>query len=203
MNDRSPDAREAPATLFLARHGRTALNAAGLLRGRLDPPLDEVGLDEARRLAENLARVRVLSVVTSPLRRAVQTADAVARRIGVEPSVDVRLVDRDYGGCAGKTKQEVEALWGAVDRAPGVEPLHKVRARALEALLDIAARAAGSSAVVVSHDVVIRTALVSFDPGLGDPERLPQDTGCFNVVERRHGIWSVISVNERPPGDDL
>lgn len=51
-----------------------------------------------------------------------------------------------------------------------------------------------------SHDVVIRLALVTIDPDLGDPELLPQETGCFNTLEETGGRWRVVSINETPPG---
>lgn len=116
--------------VLLVRHGRTALNAANLLRGRLDPELDDVGLAEVTALAEALAERRPVRVVCSPLRRAVQTATAIGHRAGVRPEVDSWLTDRDYGDWAGRTKQDVIDQWGSLDAAPGVESVAHVRYRA-------------------------------------------------------------------------
>jgi hypothetical protein len=66
------------AVVYLVRHGRTALNAGGLLRGRSDPALDEVGCGEAAALGGLLRDVELAGVVTSPLLRARQTAEAIA-----------------------------------------------------------------------------------------------------------------------------
>jgi broad specificity phosphatase PhoE len=52
--------------------------------------------------------------------------------------------------------------------------------------------------VVVSHDAVNRQVLAAFDAGLGDPGAIPQDNGCFSMLEWRDGSWTVLSVNERP-----
>jgi broad specificity phosphatase PhoE len=52
--------------------------------------------------------------------------------------------------------------------------------------------------VVVSHDAVNRQLLVAFDAGLGDPDTLPQDNGCFNTLKLRGDSWTVLSVNELP-----
>ncbi len=68
----------ADGTVYLVRHGQTALNAASVLRGRLDPPLDAVGLREARALGETFAGVRLAAVVTSPLARARATGEPIA-----------------------------------------------------------------------------------------------------------------------------
>src|SRR6266511_4128686 len=64
--------------VYLVRHGRTPLNAAGLLRGRLDPPLDDTGAQEAAALGRVFQGVTAASVFSSPLVRARQTAAAIA-----------------------------------------------------------------------------------------------------------------------------
>jgi broad specificity phosphatase PhoE len=192
------DAGTAQVRIFLARHGRTALNARGVLRGRLDPPLDPVGRREALRLGALLASLGADDVVSSPLRRAVETAKAVASMVGVEVSVDASLADRDYGCWAGRTAEEIERRWGSVDEAPGVEPLGEVRARALEALEE-ARRRCRSRAVLVSHDVVNRTILAAVDPGIGGVGAIPQRTGCFNVLDWSGGQWTVVAVDQVPP----
>jgi broad specificity phosphatase PhoE len=138
--------------------------------------------------------------VASPLRRAVDTAAAVARPAGLSVETDVRLIDRDYSRWAGMRKDAVEAQWGSLDDAPDVEPADEVRARAWEALNDLARRAAGGIALAVSHDVVIRLALVTIDPELEDPGLLSQETGCLNTLEQTGGHWTVVSINETPAG---
>ena len=190
------------ARIYLARHGRTALNAAGALRGHLDPPLDAVGRLQAERLGVALGDQGVRLVVASPLRRAVETAQAVAIRANVGVEIDPRLIDRDYGRWAGQPKDVVEARWGSLDDAPGVEPPAEVRARAWEALADIARHARGEVAVVVSHDAVNRLTLATLGPGLGDPDQLPQETGCFNTLDYLDGRWTVLRVNVVPGPPD-
>jgi broad specificity phosphatase PhoE len=75
--------------VFLARHGRTALNAEGRLRGLSDPPLDQVGIAEVARLAEVLAPNHPTAVICSPLQRAVATAKAIGAASGAPITVDV------------------------------------------------------------------------------------------------------------------
>lgn len=186
------------ARIYLARHGRTPLNAAGALRGHLDPPLDAVGRQQAEWLGVALGDRGVRLVVASPLRRAVETAQAVATRAHVGVEIDPRLIDRDYGRWAGQPKEAVESQWGSLDDAPGVEPAAEVRARAWEALADIARQIQGGVAVVVSHDALNRLTLATLDSGLADPDQLPQETGCFNTLDYRDGRWTVVSVNEVP-----
>ncbi|UQX09747.1 histidine phosphatase family protein [Candidatus Mycobacterium methanotrophicum] len=74
--------------VFLARHGRTALNAQGRLRGLSDPPLDEVGIVEAARLADALVPKHPTAVICSPLQRAVATAHAIGAACGATVTVE-------------------------------------------------------------------------------------------------------------------
>lgn len=188
--------------IFLARHGRTPLNAAGVLRGHLDPELDEVGAVQAALLGDVIGRMDLQLVVSSPLRRAVETATAIAARAGTDVEVDRRLIDRDYSQWAGMPREEVAGRWGSVDAAPGVEPEHDVLDRALAALTDLCRRVPDGSVAVVSHDVVNRLVLTALDRSLEAAGIPGQDTGCFNVIEHRSGRWSVRSVNNAPGGHE-
>ena len=198
-HDDSDRAGAAGRTLvYLVRHGQTPLNVSGVLRGLLDPPLDEAGHLQAQWLGVTLGRTRPAAVVASPLLRARQTARPVADHAGLEVATDQRLIDRDYGQWTGVSQHSVAARWGSVDDAPGVEPRSALRDRAVECLTDIARRCLGDTVVAVSHDAVNREVLVTFDAGLGDPDALPQDNGCFNTLEWHDGGWAVLSVNELP-----
>ena len=186
--------------VYLARHGQTLLNESGVLRGLADPPLDETGQDQAQRLGAALGPRGLWAVISSPLLRARQTAQPVAGRAGLEVATDQCLVDRDYGQWTGISRDEVVAQWGSVDRAPGVEPRSAVAGRAVKGLTDIARRSFGGTVTVVSHDAVNRQVLAAFGAGLGDPDTIPQDNGCFNTLQWQDGRWAVLSVNELPEG---
>src|SRR5690606_21509774 len=124
--------------LIVVRHGRTAENAAGRLLGRPDVPLDELGPREAAARAPLAAGAH--RVVTSPLRRARDTASA----LGLPVSVDERFVELDYGDLEGVPLAEVPAAtwqrWTAdVDWAPsGGESLRALGARVRAACEDLA-----------------------------------------------------------------
>ena len=122
--------------VFLVRHGETALNAAGVLRGQLDVPLDETGEAEALALGELFREVALSAVVSSPLKRATDTACPIASSSGVPVEIDDRLSDRYYGKWAGLSLEQVEERFGSVDAAPFVEVRRLLEARAAEAFLD-------------------------------------------------------------------
>lgn len=187
----------ADASVYLVRHGRTELNAAGRLRGRIDVDLDEVGRAEAAALADHFRDLSVALVASSPLVRAVDTAAAIADATGAPHRVEEALIDRDYGESAGKPRAEVEARYGSLDGAPGVEPFNVVATRAVECIERLVT-GLDAPVVVVAHDAVNRAILTRLIPSLGDADQIPQRTGCWNRLERRSGRWSAPIVDALP-----
>lgn len=174
--------------VYLARHGRTALNAEGRLRGLSDPPLDEVGIAEVSRLADELASRRPEAVVCSPLQRAVATAQAIGAAAGAPVTVDVRLNDRDYGPMTGRRRDEVESRYGSVDSAPGVESRIALAERARTAFFELAAEYGPGPLVLVSHDAFNTVLLAQLDPAL---DSIGQRTACWNQLSLVDGAWRV------------
>ena len=147
--------------LILLRHGQTAANASGLLQGRADHPLDAVGLDQAERAARALlAAYPGARIVSSPLLRARQTAEAISSEI----VVDDRFVELDYGEFDGLAMGEVPAgVWeewrrDPEFRPPGGESLADLDARVVPALRELAAEARAGDVIVVSHVSPIKAA---------------------------------------------
>jgi broad specificity phosphatase PhoE len=90
-------------TVLLLRHGETALNQSGALRGVLDVPLSGDGKREACQLAARIAReYRLTAIFSSTLLRARSTAEEVARATGHDVQIDERFNDVDYGAWAGR-----------------------------------------------------------------------------------------------------
>lgn len=145
--------------LILVRHGRTAANAAGLLQGRLDNPLDPVGQGQAAAIAAALGRVD--RVITSPLQRARSTAEA----IGGDVVVDERWVELDYGLFDGQAQGDLAAdvwdHWRADPQyaPPGGESLAELDRRVVEALEELSQEAQHRDVVVVSHVSPIKAAI--------------------------------------------
>lgn len=187
-----------PAVVYLVRHGRTPLNAAGLLRGRVDTPLDAVGQHEARSVAEVFAGIRLSAIIASPLARARATAEAIAATTGVPVTVDDGLADRDYGPWAGSSQTAVETEFGSLDAAPGVEAAGEFSRRVVDAITRAATAATTDPVVVVAHEAVNRHVLANLVPSLGPAAAIPQRTGCWNRLELLDGHWSAPIVNAVP-----
>ncbi|WP_420443650.1 histidine phosphatase family protein [Candidatus Poriferisodalis sp.] len=153
--------------LILVRHGRTSANAAGLLQGRVDNELDEVGVQQATQIAAALSRGdhRPVRIVSSPLLRARQTAEATSELLGIEMSIDERWSELDYGEWDGIPISEVRAeMWGQW-RAdpeftlPGGESLVALNDRVGAACDDLAREAASRHIAVFTHVSPIKSAV--------------------------------------------
>lgn len=178
--------------VLLVRHGETALNAGGRLRGRLDPDLNAVGQREVAALARALMAYDVRTVYTSPLLRARRTAQAIADACGASVEIDERLNDRDYGQWAGQRRDDVLSRWGSIDAAPGVELAAEVVARSMAVFEELADR---PGTVLVAHDAINQPVLQQLDPSLPGPPQ--QHTACWNVLERNSNQpWRIIALNQ-------
>jgi broad specificity phosphatase PhoE len=186
-------------TVFVIRHGRTALNAGGALRGRVDVPLDAVGLAEAARLGELFGSVPLTVVVSSPLRRARQTAEPVARSTGAPVRLEEAFTDRDVGRWSGMPAARVAKRFGGLDRAPGVEPRADFDRRVLAGWMALTAELAAQTFAVVTHDAVIACLLehVLGQTVLTDRTVRPP-TGSWNRLEQRDGGWSAVALGVSP-----
>ena len=162
-------------TVLLVRHGRTTANAGGILAGRsAGVRLDAVGRDQAARAAERVAGVPLARVVTSPLERCRQTAQALLDYQTVTPEsvTEQGITECDYGQWQGRALKDLatEPLWSVVQTQPsaavfpGGESLAAMQARSVEAVrrhdAEVAARH-GADAVwaAVSHGDVIKSVL--------------------------------------------
>lgn len=183
--------------VYLVRHGRTQLNVSGLLRGRLDPPLDTVGRAEARDLAWQLGEVGVSRVVSSPLLRARETAGPIAATAEVSVEIDERFIDRDYGVFNGHARSDVTPGFGSLDDAPGVEPAAEVAARAEAALAELVAGTDPGPLVIVTHDAVIRLLIDQVLPASKHHGHLPQRTGCWNLLRHTDIGWDLVIVDSK------
>ena len=157
----SPARAPSATRLLLVRHGESTWNAIGRWQGRADPPLSELGRDQARRAgAGTTPHGPFAAVATSTLLRARQTGQLIAAHASVElldPFED--LIERSAGEWEGLMRAEIEARypnWLAEQRRPtGYEPDGEIVERAERALRTIHERRAGSNVLVVSHGGVI------------------------------------------------
>jgi broad specificity phosphatase PhoE len=153
-------------TILLARHGETDWNRDGRFQGHADPPLNEKGRAQAADLSAALAAEELAAVYSSPLRRALETAQVVAAAHGLEPVALDGLREVDVGSWQGLTRSELEerypdqfARW--LDHGPGWEDgesYDEMGRRAVATLLELAAAHPGERVLAVTHGGPIRAA---------------------------------------------
>jgi len=189
------------ATLILMRHGETAWNRERRIMGDLDIPLSDAGRAQCEAAAALLESFAINRIVTSPLRRAAETAAIVAARLGTAIETDDRLVEFRFGSWQGSTYEEVAAdpayLAFAADpvanRTPGGETAACVQRRGLEAL---AALRADDCALLVTHGDIIRTLLCHLLAApLSAYRRIRTDNGGLSAVALSAGAPEVKFLN--------
>ncbi len=171
--------------LYLVRHGQTAFNVQGRVQGWLDVPLDEVGLAQARRLAQHFCAQRPQIIYTSPLLRAAHTARIVAAACQCEVILDERLREYHMGDWSGLTREEIAALPRLGDaelQIPNGESAYDVHARVTSWLSDVLARHAEQTVLAVSHGGALG-ALLAAMLGLPIARRQPFIFGNASVTE--------------------
>lgn len=192
-----------PARLWIVRHGQTDWNIEGRIQGHTPTPLNAVGREQAARLAGYFAGKPFRAVYTSDLPRAQQTADILARRLGLAVTARQELRERDLGPYQGKTNAELKdarARIGSGDLAdwtgmPGVEQDEAVWQRIAGEFERISAAHAGEDVLVVTHGGVIRL-IVWQVLGIREHQarRFLLSNGMTLVLERRTEGWFLLTM---------
>lgn len=198
------------ARLLFVRHGRTADNAAGRFQGQLGAGLDEVGREQAARVAAQLVLRAPAALYASDLQRARETAEILQATIGHEPRFDPRLREVDLGGWAGLTPAEVEArfpeehaAWraGTDVRRGGGETYEEAGLRVRAFAEEIASVHRSETLAVVSHGAALR-AFVCLLLGLpANDDRIwgLRNAAVVEIAARPSGL-ALVSWNDGNPG---
>ncbi|MEE8599011.1 MAG: histidine phosphatase family protein [Dehalococcoidales bacterium] len=184
--------------IILARHGETEWNVNEVFRGRIDIKLNETGIKQAELLAEYLSNTKIDAIYSSPLKRAVKTAETIAGYHKLDVEIAPSLIDFDYGKWQGLPHQEVKdkykelyAEW--INNPDGVkipagESLNDVRKRAMSVVDDVIAKYKGA-VVLVAHRVVNKVLICAL---------LGLDNSHFwNIRQDTGGITTFSYENER------
>lgn len=158
-----------PTRFLLLRHGQTDMSVAKQYSGLSDPELNQTGRYQAQRAAEYIgARGGVHAVLSSPLARARETADAVAEALGVDAQVDDGLIEMDFGEWEGKTFAEVrssdpqahQAFFNDAHSCPPQGECHEAIYERMTGVIDsLVEQYPGQNVVLVSHVTPIKAIL--------------------------------------------
>ena len=205
--------------IILVRHGETEWNVKEVFRGRIDVELNETGVKQAQLLAEYLSDLRIDAIYSSPLRRALATAEIIANYHKLNVVITPGFIDFDYGEWQGLSHQEVRNRYKELYtqwinhpdrvRMPAGESLDEVRKRATSVVDRVIAKYEGS-VVLVSHRVVNKVLICAL-LGLDNSHfwNIRQDTcgitsftyekGQFILT--KHNDTSYLGIPKTPLGD--
>jgi uncharacterized phosphatase len=176
------------------RHGQTDWNRDGLLQGSTDIPLNDTGREQARDAFMTLRSRPWDAVVSSPMKRARETARIIAEGLEIPLGrAYPELIERDYGPLEGTSVAAAIEQWP--DREyPGAESLDAVASRGEAALAAIVADIPSGAVLVVCHGTIIRFTLARLAgrpvPGI--------DNGSISMLRLTNGAWNVSTVNGIP-----
>ncbi len=197
-------------TVILLRHGRSVANTAHILAGRSEGvELDEKGVAQAAALVERLDGLAVTALVRSPLLRCRRTLEPLAAALGLEPLIDERLAEVDYGQWTGRQLSDLlaEPLWSVVQQQPSAavfpdgEGLAQVQARAVAAVREhdrrLRAEHGGDALwVACTHGDVIKAVLAdALGAHLDSFQRITADPASMSVVRYTATRPFVLHVN--------
>ena len=184
-------------TVILLRHGRSTSNTAHTLAGRSEGvDLDDKGREQAEGIVERVGALPVKAIVRSPLLRCERTVAPLAAALGLEPVIDDRLSEVDYGQWTGRKIGDLvkEPLWAVVQQQPSAavfpdgEGLARVQARAVEAVREHDQRLAaelGSDVlwVACTHGDVIKAVVAdALGTHLDSFQRITADPASMSVI---------------------
>lgn len=193
--------------LILVRHGETETNRLGKIQGVSQAPLNERGLAQAAAAARALDEETPFALYSSPLRRAAQTAEAIASRTGISPVREDGLIEMDVGEFEGLSGRQLRERFPEVMRSwdedayrtvmPGGESLATVRERAGSTVRRLAEVHTDETVVAVTHNFTIQMILCTV---LGMPpnnfRRLTVDLGSITRLRVDSERAVQLSVNE-------
>ena len=178
--------------IILVRHGETEWNVAEVFRGQIDIDLNETGVKQAELLSEYLSTSAIEAVYSSPLKRALKTAEIIARTHKLKVNVDPELIDFNFGKWQGLSHQEVKekyrdlyATWITHPeqvRMPDGETLEDVSQRAIRVRNKVIENHRGT-VVIVGHRVVNKVIICTL-LGLGNSHfwKIRQDTCGISIL---------------------
>ena len=182
--------------IVLIRHGETEANRLNVFRGRLDVRLNENGRRQAEEIGEALKGRNISKIYSSPLTRAVETGEAVSKKLGLELIIDEGFNNINLGLWQGVPKEKVQEiypeLWGQWVhdteniKVPEGETLLEVRERSFKALQKLIEENKGKTFALVSHRCVLKV-LITRVMDIKDKYfwKIFLDNASFSIIEYR------------------
>ncbi|MDD3487532.1 MAG: histidine phosphatase family protein [Candidatus Moranbacteria bacterium] len=162
------------------RHGETDFNKKGRYLSRTDEPLNAIGIDQAKKLAEKTSDLGIEIIYCSPLKRANETAEFIKTYHGCEVVIDKHFIERSIGVYEGLTKEEAKNKYPNLyaknitrifnDAPPDGETINEVTKRVFIGLNEIKNQNKFSNILILTHGFIAKVINKYFNPQLSDQE---------------------------------
>jgi len=183
--------------LYVVRHGETDWNVAKRWQGHADIPLNALGHAQARETAEALRGIPFTAIVSSPLSRASQTADAIAALVGLPVETEPLLIERNVGEMSGRTVEQWRADHpGEPFPNAGMELWEDVKTRGIAALTACAKAHPEEDIVVVTHGGLVRAAAEALLTEAERPAEMHLTNASICRFDYADGTLSVVYYNK-------
>lgn len=159
--------------IFVIRHGETDFNKNGKYLGRIDIPLNSVGIAQSKQVAQKVGSLNIQVICCSPLKRAKETADFIKLKNNCEIIIDNHFIERSVGVYEGLTKDEAKNKYPNLyaqnitrvfnGAPPGGETINAVIGRVFVGLDEIKNQNKFSNILIVTHGFVAKVINKYFD----------------------------------------
>ena len=191
----SKDTKTLITTICIIRHGETDWNSSGRLQGTEDIELNDLGREQAIEIGRYFESEHWDIVVSSPLKRAYETAQIIASRLSI-PTVHVveEIKERSYGSASGLLPEERRSRFP--DGIPDQEDFEHLLQRAMIGLTKIATGFIGKRIIVVSHGGLTNSILYTLSEGAFGSFKTRLKNGCINKIIMQNDQWTVEFFNK-------
>ncbi|MFC1524784.1 histidine phosphatase family protein [Planctomycetota bacterium] len=192
---------------FLVRHGETQWNKQEIFRGLKDIPLNKTGLNQARALAQNLKNIPLDLILSSPLKRARQTAQEISKLQGIQVRNEPTFIDINFGLWQGVSKALVKEIYPRLYRQwltqphkvkfPKGETLYEARQRVVRTLMKLARQNQAENVLIATHRVICKIILcIVMGRDNSHFWRIKQDTTALNIFSYNNKKWLIERLND-------
>jgi uncharacterized phosphatase len=195
MQTQNNEHTELLTTICIIRHGETDWNSQGRLQGHEDTELNELGRAQAIQVASYFEAEPWDVIVSSPLKRAYETAQIIGSQLSISKIQIVdEIIERCYGSASGLLYEERRSRFP--DGIPDQEDFEHLRLRAMVGLTKIANDFVGKRIIVVSHGGLINSILYSLSGSEFGSFTTRLKNGSINKIIQMNNIWTVEFYNK-------
>ncbi|HHT97213.1 MAG TPA: histidine phosphatase family protein [Clostridiales bacterium] len=168
--------------IYMIRHGETDWNVEGRLQGREDIPLNQRGILQAENCGQAFLEDKIKAIITSPLSRAKDTADIIAKLNNIEEVItDERLIERDFGKLSGMTYDK-KKQYDTFGTEQSIEPWDELCNRFINAMKEYALKYNDADIIMVSHGGSINAVISYLTNGEMGTGKTRLKNTCINII---------------------